>query len=105
VTALKGTEKDAKINACVELAAAKEKAAPAVPALMGCLTDRDPEVRRLAAYALGEIGPPAAKALPALKQLLGDEDRAVMMQAANSCRAIDPKSIPKGLVTQKTATP
>ena len=92
--ALKSPDKDTKENACIELAKAKELAAPAVTALIALLKDSDPEVRRLAAYALGEIGPKAAPALSALKELMNDNDRQVLMQAINSLRAIDPKSAP-----------
>ena len=90
--ALKGEDKDARINACVELAKAGPKAAPAVQALITVLKDTDPTVRRLAAYALGEIGPEAKSALPVLKELMSDSDRQVVMQVVNSLRSIDPKN-------------
>jgi HEAT repeat protein len=38
--------------------------------LIGFLASKDAWVRRVAAYALGEIGPPAAAAVPALEKLL-----------------------------------
>ena len=90
ITALKGNDKDARANALVELAKAKENAAPAVPALIPLLKDTDAETRRLAAYVLGEIGPQAKAALPGLKELLKDADRQVVMQAVNSVRSVDP---------------
>ncbi|HTE91575.1 MAG TPA: HEAT repeat domain-containing protein [Terriglobales bacterium] len=90
--ALKGEDKDARINACVELAKAGPRAAPAVQALIGTLKDADPTVRRLAAYTLGEIGPEAKPALSALKELMNDPDRQVVMQVVNSLRSIDPKN-------------
>src|SRR2546422_4025896 len=43
-------------------------AASAVSALIPLLKDTDPEIRRLSAYALGEIGPQAKAATPALKE-------------------------------------
>ena len=89
--ALKSEDKEARINACVELAKAGSKAAPAVQALIGVLKDNDPVVRRLAAYALGEIGPASKPALPALKEMMNDPDREVVMQVVNSLRSIDPK--------------
>lgn len=90
MTALKGNDKEARANALVELAKAKEKAAPAVPALIPLLKDTDPETRRLAAYVLGEIGPQAKAALPGLKELLKDPDRQVVMQVVNAIRTVDP---------------
>jgi HEAT repeat protein len=94
ITALKSPEKDTRENACVELAKAKENAAPAVPGLIELLKHSDPETRRLAAYTLYEIGPKAAAAVPALKELLNDSERTVVTQAINSLRAIDPTSVP-----------
>ena len=89
---LKSEDKDARANACVELAKAGPRAAPAVAALIPILKDDDPVLRRLAAYALGEIGPESRAALPALKELLNDSDRQVVMQVVNSLRSIDPKN-------------
>jgi len=94
ITALKSPDKDTRDNACVELAKAKENAAPAVSTLIELLKHSDPETRRLAAYALGEIGPKAALAVPALKELLNDSERTVVTQAINSLRSIAPTSVP-----------
>lgn len=89
--ALKGADTDAKANALTEIAKAGPGAATAVPQLIESLKDPDPLIRRLAAYALFEIGPPAAKpALPELRKLLQDENREVITQALNSVRKIDP---------------
>jgi hypothetical protein len=101
IDALKGTQKDPKIDACIELAKLKEGAVAAVPALIECLKDSDFEIRRMSAYALGEIGPPAIKALPALKDMIQDQNRDVVFQVVASMRAIDPKSVPKGLQLRK----
>jgi hypothetical protein len=49
-----------------------EKAAPAVPALMDALFDKDVTVRKLAIEALGEIGAPSAPAVPALAKILAE---------------------------------
>ena len=94
ITALKSPDKDTRENACIELAKAKENAAPAVSALIELLKHSDPETRRLGAYALGEIGTKAAVAVTALKELLNDSERTVVTQAINSLRAIDPTSVP-----------
>ncbi len=89
---LKGTDEVAKENACIDIATAKD--ASAVSALVPLLKDPNPELRRLAAYALGEIGPKAKEALAEVKLLLGDPDRKVQMQAVNSVHFIDPSSTP-----------
>ena len=91
--ALKGADKDARINACIELAKAGPRAEPAVESLIPLLKDSDPLVRRLAAYALGQVGPKASQSLPALKGLLGDPDYNVQTAALNATRAIDPKAV------------
>ncbi len=90
--ALKSADKDTRVNACVELAKAGAKAAPAVPDLIPLLKDKDSEVKRLAAYALMEIGPGAKAAIAPLRELLNDPERAVALQAINSLRAIDPNA-------------
>jgi|SRR6266480_1082359 len=89
--ALKSENKEARINACVELAKAGPRAASAVQALLPLLKDNDATVRRLAAYALGEIGTASKPALPALKEMLSDPDRQVVMEVVNSIRSIDPQ--------------
>jgi HEAT repeat protein len=91
---LKSTEMDKRVDACVELAKAGPDAAPAVQPLIAALKDSDGLVRRLAAYALGQIGEKAKEAIPALKPLLGDNDREVITATINAIRAIDPKGNP-----------
>ncbi|MCI0539843.1 MAG: HEAT repeat domain-containing protein, partial [Verrucomicrobiales bacterium] len=66
-----------------------EAAAVAVPNLIPLLKDTDPLVRRLAAYALGQIGPKAKEAIPALKEALNDTERDVVTASINAIRAID----------------
>ncbi len=97
VQILKGSDKDAKVDACVKLGEAGESAGDAVPALIELLADKgdDGLVRRMAAYALGQIGPKAKAAVPVLKTLLGDPVREVVTQTLVSLRAIDPSSVPK----------
>jgi HEAT repeat protein len=55
------------------------------------LKDADPIVRRAAAYALGEIGPPARCAVRDLRRLLKDEAPFVRMWAASALAKIDPE--------------
>ena len=89
VTGLKGNA-DAKSAALTELAAGGPNAAGAVNDIIPLLKDEDPVVRRLAAYALGQIGPKAKAALPNLTPLLEDSDRTVITSAMNAIRSIDP---------------
>src|SRR5947207_15281491 len=60
--ALKSPDKDTRVNGCIELAKTGPRAAPAVPALIPLLKDSDGLVRRLAAYALAQVGPQASAA-------------------------------------------
>ena len=93
INALKSADKNARIDAMVQLGSAGKKALPAMPVLIETVKDKDPEIRRLAAYALGEIGPRATPAIAPLKELLKDENREVVTQVVNSLRNIDPKAI------------
>ena len=104
IDALKGADKEARINACVELAKAGKRAKPAVQSLIPLLKDPDPVARRLAAYVLGEIGPEAKSALPEMKEMLNDSNREVVMQAVNSLRSIDPKNY-SGLKNEPSTPP
>ncbi|MCP4696678.1 MAG: HEAT repeat domain-containing protein [Gammaproteobacteria bacterium] len=48
------------------------------------LLDKEEEVRKSAAYALGNIGPAAQVAMPALINILQDEDKIVRESAAKA---------------------
>lgn len=89
VAALKGNG-DAKANALAELAAGGPNAAAAAPQVIPLLKDEDPVIRRLAAYALGQMGPAAKAAVADLSALLQDNDRNVVTAAMNALRAIQP---------------
>jgi HEAT repeat protein len=98
ITALKSPDTNAVEDACIELAKAGAKGAPAVSDLIPLLKHKDEEVRRLAAYALQEIGPGAKAALPALQELLGNEpSRKVQMQVTLTLQSIDPKNAPPAM--------
>jgi HEAT repeat protein len=60
-----------------------------VQPLIAALKDSNRDVRRLAAYALGEIGPAAKPAVPTLKAMMDGSDRAIDNQAANSINSIE----------------
>ncbi len=68
--------------------------AASVPALVECLTDERPELRRRAAQILARIGPDAAIAVPALTQLLHDADPEVQREAARALGQIGPAASP-----------
>jgi HEAT repeat protein len=61
-----------------------------VPELTGALKNKDVDVRRPAAFALGSIGPAAADAVPALAEALKDQDEDVRIYAAAALRWIGP---------------
>lgn len=91
VAQLKGNG-DAKAAALTELAAGGPNSAAAVNDVIPLLKDEDHVVRRLAAYALCQIGPAAKAALPALKELLNDPDTSTGTTALNAINAIDPSA-------------
>jgi HEAT repeat protein len=89
VAGLKGNG-EAKSAALSELAAGGPNSAAAVDDIIPLLKDEDPVIRRLAAYALGQIGPKAKAALPGLTAMMQDSDRNAITAAINAIRAIDP---------------
>lgn len=93
IAALKG-DNDAKAAALSELAAGGPNAAGAVKEIIPLLKSDDPVVRRLAAYALGQIGAPAKEAVPGLTAMLQDPDGNAVTAAINALRAIDPSKAP-----------
>lgn len=89
IAALDGTA-EAKQEALSQLAAAGPAALPALNKLIDLLKDPDPVVRRLTAYALGEIGPAAKSAVPAMKAAMDNADREFATGLVNAIRAVDP---------------
>jgi HEAT repeats len=63
---------------------------PAVPALVGALSDPEVNVRVQAARALARIGPPAKAAVLALTKALDDPDAGVRQNAARALGQIGP---------------
>jgi len=61
---------------------------PALPALIGLLSDRDPRVVRTACQVLADIGPPAEPAIGELRRLIGHEDAEVRLAAAKAILSI-----------------
>jgi HEAT repeat protein len=55
----------------------------AVPALLESIAHYSPDIRKLAGFALGVIGPAAAAAVPALEEMLGD-NRPMLRQTADA---------------------
>ena len=93
VAALKG-DNDAKAGALAELAAGGPNSAGAVKEIIPLLKSEDPVLRRLAAYALGQIGAPAKDAVPGLTAMLQDPDSNAVTAAINALRSIDPSKAP-----------
>jgi hypothetical protein len=62
----------------------------AIPALILILHDENPEVRKEAAYALGEMGPAAARAVPTLRDTLRDPAGEVRREAAGALSRVGP---------------
>ena len=93
VAALKG-DNDAKAAALAELAAGGPNSAGAVKEIIPLMKSDDPVLRRLAAYALGQIGAPAKEAVPGLTAMLQDPDGNAVTAAINALRAIDPSKAP-----------
>jgi uncharacterized protein (TIGR03067 family) len=69
------------------------EAAAAAPALNRALLDGDPSVRRVAAEALGQLGPAAREAVSRLVQALQDRDEGARWAAAAALEQIG--SVPK----------
>src|SRR5215470_10803422 len=63
---LRSPDAGKRAEAATVLGDFRERALPALDALVAALADRDGKVKSLAAQALGHIGPGAAKAVPAL---------------------------------------
>jgi HEAT repeat protein len=64
---------------------------PVMSGLVNARSEKDPLVRRLAAGALGKIGPGARRAEQALVKALADEDRELRIAAAHALAAIRPR--------------
>lgn len=68
--------------------------AGAVPGLTSVLRESDPQLLRLACYAISQMGPTAAPAAPQLAALLADPDPQTMAMAAHALGTLGPASIP-----------
>jgi HEAT repeat protein len=71
---------------------AQENPPTEINRLIKQLTDKNPEVRQKAAFALGKIGPKAEAAVPALSKALKDENFDVRWSAAEALGEIGPKA-------------
>jgi len=81
-------------EACTDAAALGAKAMKCLPELIKLLKATDPTTRRLAAYAIQEIGRAAESAVNPLKSLLADTNRDVAVSAANTLNRIAPNAAP-----------
>lgn len=82
------TDEDPGLRAMAARALGEIRDRGAIPALIGALRDRSPEVRIAAAQALGRFGPDASLAVPALKQLAADSDRRLAGEAERALERI-----------------
>lgn len=89
IQALSGTT-EAKQDALTALATVGPAALPGLDKFVPLLKDEDHVVRRLAAYAIGSIGPAAKSAVPALKEALASADRDFATSLINAIRDVDP---------------
>jgi HEAT repeat protein len=64
-------------------------AAPAVAGLAGLLRDPSPDLRRVAAAALGQVGLAARKAVAELRAAREDQDNAVREQVAATLKKLE----------------
>jgi HEAT repeat protein len=72
--ALREPDTSVRVQASAAVVNLGEEALPALFDLIGALDDKEPEVRRCAALALGGIGPKAQAAIPALARHLRPEE-------------------------------
>ncbi len=91
IAALASTTAEGKQDALTELAKAGPAAAPALSKLIPMLKDQDAVTRRLAAYAIGQIGPAAKSALPALNEAMNGADRDFSTSLVNAIRSVEGK--------------
>lgn len=75
------------------------KAREAVSTLIEGLKDRKPEIRSVAAWALGEIGDKAA--IPALQKLLGDKEPEVRREAVVALGKLGAKDVLQAHLTEE----
>ena len=78
------------------------KARQAVLLLVEGLRDRKPEIRTIAAWALGEIGDQSA--IPALQQLLGDKNPEVRREAVIALGKLGAKEVLKSHLAEEKNT-
>jgi len=68
-------------------------ALPAVPMLVGCTQDKDPQVVEYAVLALGSLGLEPSLTVPAIRKTLEHENPTVRAAATSALTALDPSSL------------
>jgi HEAT repeat protein len=76
---------------------------PAVPLLVGAIADQDFNVRTLAVFCLGRLGPKAKDAIPALVRTLEDRDWIVRKYAAGALGMLEATAADAAPVLARTA--
>ena len=94
VAELRHTDLQRRKLATETVAHAPHDAPEVTSALAEGVAADDAELRRLSAFALGNMGPAAASALPALSDALEDPDHQVRLAAALAMLQIDPQQEP-----------
>jgi HEAT repeat protein len=87
---LKGGRETDRLVAARTLPVGSGDAAKVIPALIGALKDKAPDVRASSAIKLGSFGDQAKDAVPALEAALSDRDVRVREAAGVALSRIDP---------------
>jgi vesicle coat complex subunit len=91
---LQSAEEKDRVNAVRLLPQRKGDEAQTVPALIEALKDRENDIRRSAAIALGSLGASAKESIPALQAAQRDRDARVREAARVALSRIDPQDFP-----------
>ena len=94
---LESTKSADRLNALIELGDGRENSAPALDAILEVLTsDKDANVREMAAYVLLQMGEKSAKpAIATLKEAYAKEKNpTVKLNIVNAWNAIEPETSP-----------
>ena len=92
---LKSPDDGMRLKAVRTLPERRADAAQVVPALIEALNDKEPDIRRGAAFGLGTFGDQGKEAVPALVARLSDKDTGVRKAAGTSLKLIDPDAARK----------